>query len=385
VKILKKYWLGAVVLLLFVIAGAMIYAKLHPKELPSNLLEGTGRIDGDLVNLNTKYPGRIAEMFVDDGVPVTKGMVVARLTSREYEKQEESLGKQIAAKKRELQAKKIELGINETKIPQLLEKAKAALKSRQSQLLELGRAIASQRSLVEQDRRDLERTKKLYAQMLIQKRKLEEMELKYDVDRHTLAGLLDKKRQLEEAVAIAKSDLSDAIAAQKSLDAMREGIAALKDGIEALEASRAQVQAMIAELTLKSPLTGFTVEKIAHTGEVIGAGMPVATLIAPESLYLKIFVDTLKNGKMKLHDKAVIFLDAWPNRPIEAEVVRIAQKAEFTPKEVSVRSDRIQRVFAVHLKPLKPNPLLKLGLPAIGVVSLDGRGLPKSMNDIPIL
>ncbi|WP_201352903.1 HlyD family secretion protein [Hydrogenimonas urashimensis] len=384
-KILKKYWVGGVAFVLFMVASAMIYTKLHPQELPPNLVEGTGRIDGDLTSLNTKYPGRIAEIFVDDGMPVSKGMVVAKLTSREYEAQKESLQKQIAAKQRELGAKEIELRINETKIPQLLQKAKAVLESRKSQRQELGRAIASQESLVAQDMRDLERMKKLFAQRLIQKHKLEEVELKYDLDRHTLAGLLDRKRQLEQAVAIAESDLSNAVAAQKSLDAMREGIAALKEGIAALEASKARVQAMIAELTLVSPLTGFTVEKIANPGEVLGAGMPVATLIAPESLYLKIFVDTIKNGKIKLHDKAVIFLDAWPDHPIPAEVVRIAQKAEFTPKEVNVRSDRIQRVFAVHLKPLKPDPLLKLGLPAIGVISLDGKGLPKSLEDIPAL
>jgi len=374
-----------VALALFVVAGALIYVKLHPRQLPANLVEGTGRIDGDLTNLNTKYPGRVAQIFVDDGIPVKKGMVVAKLTSKEYKEQKRSLERQIAARHNELEAKEIELGINETKVPQMLQKAKAALKSRKSQLIELGRAIASQESLLAQDLRDLKRMKNLFAQKLIEKHKLEEITLKHDVDRHTLEGLWDKKRQLEQAVAIAKSDLEDAVAAQKSLDAMRRGIEALKEGIAALEASRNQVEAMIAELTLHSPIEGFTVEKIANVGEVIGAGMPVATLVSPESLYLKIFVDTIKNGKIKLGDKAVIFLDAWPNRPIPARVVRIAQKAEFTPKEVSVRSDRIQRVFAVHLKPLEPDPLLKLGIPAIGVVSLDGKGLPSSLNDIPVL
>jgi HlyD family secretion protein len=382
---MKKYWLGLALLLLVTIAALMIYAKLHPKELPANLVAGTGRIDGDLVNLNTKYPGRIISLDIDDGAPVDRGMIVAKLSSKEFEAQRRSLQDQIAAKKKELKAKEIELSISETKVPQLLHKAEAALKAKESQLQELDNSIASQRALVEQDRKDLERIQKLYTQKLIEKHKLEEIQLKYDVDHNTLEALEEKRKQLLQAVAIAKSDLSDAIAAQKSLDAMRKGIAALKDGIAALDASKAQVEAMIEELTLKSPLNGFAVEKIANVGEVIGAGMPVATLIAPESLYLKIFVDTLENGKIKLHDKAEIFLDAWPDRPIEAEVVRIAQKAEFTPKEVSVRSDRIQRVFAVHLKPLKPDPLLKLGLPAIGVISLDGKGLPRTLGDLPQL
>jgi len=136
-------------------------------------------------------------------------------------------------------------------------------------------------------------------------------------------------------------------------------------------------------MTLKSPVDGFVIEKIANQGEVLNSGMVVATLIDPKSLYLKIFVDTMQNGKIKVGDKAVIFLDTYPDKPIEAVVARVAQDAEFTPKEVSVQSDRIQRVYAVHLKPLHVNPLLKLGIPAIGVVSLDGIGLPTSLSQIP--
>lgn len=125
------------------------------------------------------------------------------------------------------------------------------------------------------------------------------------------------------------------------------------------------------------------IEKVTQAGEVIGSGMIIATLIDPHSLYLKMFVDTLENGKIKVGDKAVIFLDSSPDKVIEAQVANVAQKAEFTPKDVSVSSDRIQRVYAVHLKPLQINPLLKLGIPAIGVISTDGEGLPSSLKEIP--
>jgi len=113
--------------------------------------------------------------------------------------------------------------------------------------------------------------------------------------------------------------------------------------------------------------------------------MTVITAVNPDDLYLKMFVDTIENGKAKIGDKAEIFLDSYPDSPILAKVVKIAQKAEFTPKEVAVREDRIKRVYAVHLKPIKPNPLLKLGLPAIGVITLDGKGLPKSLKELPEL
>ncbi|WP_456431891.1 HlyD family secretion protein [Nitratifractor sp.] len=252
------------------------------------------------------------------------------------------------------------------------------MRSRESQLEELERHIASWEALLAQDLRDRKRIADLYSRKLIAREQLEKIDLKTTADQNTLDALKQKRKQLQEAIAIARSDLEDARAAQKKIEALRDGIAAL-------EAKEAQVAAVIDEMTLRSPLEGFTVEKIAHPGEVLGAGMPVATLIDPRSLYLKIFVDTLQNGRIKIGDKAEIFLDARPDRPIPARVVRIAQKAEFTPKEVSVRSDRIQQVFAVHLKPLRPDPLLKLGIPAVGVISVDGKGLPKSLDEIPPL
>ncbi len=382
---LKRYGLGVALLLLVAVAAGMIYLKLHPKELPANLIEGTGHIDGDLVRLNTKHPGRLVELKVDDGIPVKKGQLVARLSSPEYEAKRRAIQAQIDAKEKELAAKETELRIAQVNTPQLLRRAQSLTAIRKAQVAELQRQIDAQKDLVEQDRRDLQRIENLFRKNLVQKERYEQAQLKYKVDRQQLAALEAKKIQADEQLRIAQSRLIDAQAAQKKLDALREGIAAFRKGIAALEAQKQEIEAMLAEMSLYSPLSGYTVEKIANIGEVIGAGMPVATLIAPESLYLKIYVDTLENGRIKLHDKAEIFLDARPDRPIPAEVVRIAQKAEFTPKEVNVRSDRIQRVFAVHLKPLHPDPLLKLGLPAIGVVSLDGKGLPKSLNEIPVL
>ncbi len=384
-NIIKKYWVGFFALLLFVSAGILIYIKLHPKKLPPNLIEGVGRFDGDLINLNTKYPGRIAKIFVEDGDRIKKGQLIAILQSKEYKKQKESLQRQIEAKQKELAAKEIELSIQNTKIPQLLQKASAALRAKQKQLLELQSAIASMREVVAQDRKDYLRLKDLYQKKLIERHRFEEISLRYTTDRNRLKGLLARRAQLLEAIAAAKSDLADAEAAQKGLQALKEGVEGLKKGIAALQAREGEIETIIDELTLRSPIDGYVVERVANVGEVVGAGMAVATLIDPASLYLKIYVDTLANGKIKLHDKAVIFLDAYPARPIPAEVVRIAQKAEFTPKEVAVRSDRIQRVYGVHLKPLKPDPLLKLGLPAIGVISIDGKGLPKSLNEIPVL
>ena len=384
-QIIKKYWIGIVAVILLIIAVGMIYMKLHPKVLPENLVEGTGQIDGELTNLNTKYPGRVEKIVVDDGMVVKKGMIVAVLGSKEYEAEKAEIEAQIRARKKTLKSKMIELEITRTTIPAGLRKAQEHLKSTQIQLKVLEENIKAEQNVLSQAKKDHKRSLFLYKNKAIDSHTFELSKLKVDTEQDKLNALVLQRDEIKAAIAVAQSSVEEAKASQKQILSAESSIGALKESIKALEASKVRVESIIAELTLKSPIDGYTVEKIANKGEVIGVGMPVATLIDPRSLYLKIFVDTMQNGKIRVGDKAVLFLDATPDRPIAAKVVNIAQQAEFTPKEVNVRSDRIQRVYAVHLKPLKIDPLLKLGIPAIGVISIDGESLPISMDELPEL
>ncbi|BBG65841.1 HlyD family secretion protein [Hydrogenimonas sp.] len=384
-QLFKKYWLGLFGAALVVLAAFMIYEKLHPKKLPPNLIQGVGHIDGDLTTLNVKYPGRVVKIFVGEGDRVKRGEKLAQLDSDELRARLSRIAAEESAKRDELASKRVELEISKKRLPLLLEKSSAGLRAAESRKAQLKAEISSMREVVEQDDRDYARAENLYAKRLIQKELLEKSALKLKTDSQRLQGLIHKEIEVEAAISVAKADMREAEAVQKRIAALQKGIAALKEGVKAAAAAKKEVEAMMKEMTLASPVDGYVVEKIANEGEVVGSGMAVLTLIDPDSLYLKIFVDTIENGKIKIGDRAVIFLDSYPDRPIEAKVVRIAQRAEFTPKEVNVRSDRIQRVFALHIKPLKADPLLKLGIPATGVVALGNGTLPKSLNDLPQL
>ncbi len=384
-KTLKKYLLGFILLGLVAVAAVMIYIKTHPKPLPPNLIMGVGTILADETYLNTKYPGRLKLLKVDEGDKVRKGELLARLDSPEFEAKKESVEQMILAKKEELKAKEVELGIAQASLPQNVQKALADKKAKKSMLAELANQIEALQDVVRQDAKDYKRLKKLYAQHLVPKHKVEEMALKLATDRKKLDALLAKKRQVLAAIEAAKSTIAQAQAQLQKTKALRYAIDALKKEILALAAQKKQIEAMIRELSLYAPYDGYVTQKIANVGEVIGAGMGVVALVDPKEFYLQIFVDTLQNGRIKIGDKAEIFLDAYPDRPIPARVSRIAKKAEFTPKEVAVRSDRIQKVYAVRLKPVRPNPLFKLGLPAIGIITTDGKGLPRSLEEVPPL
>lgn len=381
----RNFVVAVLLAILALAAIVFIYQKLNPKTLPNNLVEGTGRIDGELILLNTKYPGRIEEIHAEKGAAVKKGELIARLKSEEIEARLEQASAHYGAIVKELSAAQKEFEILQSTLPRHVEKSNRALNIAKAQVLELTKSIEALELIAAQDEKDYRRLKVLFDKQLLEKQKLEQAKLKYENDRKNLDALRQKQTQAHNRAKISLLDTQDAQLNLLAIDAAQEKLNAKQEHSKVALAAVKEIRAMLKELSLVSAVNGFVVDKTANIGEVIAAGTAVATLIDPESLYLKIFVDTMQNGKIKISDSAVIFLDAYPNRPIKAKVVRIAQKAEFTPKEVSVRSDRIQRVFAVELKPLSPEPLLKLGIPAIGIISLDGKGLPQSMEDIPLL
>ncbi len=384
-KWLKKYWVGVVLGFIVIVSAVLIYNRLHERKLPKNLIAGSGRVDGDLINISGKYPGRIEKLFVKEGDRVSKGTLLAIIGGKEFRAKKDVISSKIEAAKRELSSKKRELSISLKTTPLLLLKADANFKSVVAQKKALEKDIDSLKNLILQDKKDLGRLQKIYAQKLIQKHSVELAKLKYKSDSDKLKALLFEKERLIQALNVARASKKEALAMQEKTDILKDAVEAMDENIKALISSKAQVEAVLDDLKLYSPVNGYVVQKIANEGEVTAAGMPVLILTDPKTMYLKLFIDTIQNGKIKINDKAVIFLDAYPNKPIRSRVVYIAQKAEFTPKEVSVANDRIQRVFEVHIRPDKPNALLKPGIDAVGVISIDSKGLPKSLKQLPSL
>ena len=366
-----KKILPVFLLFLVVVAGYFIYKKLNSKKVPSYLVEAVGRIDADVVNLNTKYPARVIKLNVNTGDNVKKGEVIAVLDSKEFKEKLKALNSQI-------KAKEYELLLLKSKTDTLISKAKLSIKIKKNELSSLNAQINSLKSIIAQDKKDEKRIASLVKRNLAKHHELEMAILKTKTDMEKLNALLAKKKALLNAIEIAKHDLSLALNSKLNIDA-------LKSAINALTAQRDEIKTMINELTLKSPVDGFIDTKIAQKGEVVGAGMPVVSIIDKSSFYLKIYVDEITNGKIKTADKAEIFLDSFPNKPIKAVVSKIAKRAEFTPKEVAVRSDRITRVYEVHLKPIEKCEYLKLGLPATGVILIGKGTLPKSLDELPEL
>ncbi|MEJ2500081.1 MAG: HlyD family efflux transporter periplasmic adaptor subunit [Campylobacterales bacterium] len=361
---------------LLLLAAAAIVNALYQRELPDNLIAQAGRIDGDLIVLNAKYPGRLTMLNADEGDRVEANATVAQLDDRETLAKIRAADAKIRALESRLEADKLAYKIAKAALPsryrsayENIEVAEAALNAAEEQ-------IRRQKLVVEQERKDYERAESLLSQHLIKAHDVELRRLAYESETQGLKTLQQQKRQARQRVRIAKEQTEAAKADVTKIEMAAAQVTADRAQIEAAAAARDELRLVEETFTIKALRAGVIIDRIAQPGEMVAAGGGVVSMIDPDSLYLKLYIDTLQNGKVSVGDSALIYLDGAPDHPIKARVVRISAQAEFTPREVNVKNVRIQRMYAVRLKPLEPMPQIKLGLPAIGVISIDGNGLP---------
>ena len=299
--------------LLLVVAGASIwwfYVRIPPLV---GFGSGNGRLEVQEIDVATKFPGRIAEVLVDEGDSVQVGQVVARMDTSS-----------LSAQVREAEAQ-----VQRARQGQVT--AKALIAQRRSEAL-----------LAE---RDLERARALYVNANISAKD-------YDRTRSTMDTAKASTTQAEAQLAEADATIAASLAQKE------------------------RIQVDLKDSVLTAPRSGRVQFRLAEPGEVLAAGGKVLTLIDPTDVYMTVFLPAAEAGKIALGAQARITLDAAPNLVIPSAVSFVADKAQFTPKEVETRTEREKLMFRIKVK-IDPELVkgheaqVKPGLPGVAYVQLD--------------
>jgi HlyD family secretion protein len=190
-----------------------------------------------------------------------------------------------------------------------------------------------------------------------------------DLDR--MQALLDRGSGTTKARDDAKTrrDVQSA-----RLASMKQSLARLHAGsrVEEIDASRArlaaaeariaQLQQQVQDARVKSPLDGVVTEKIAEAGEILQAGAPLVVVTDLKSPWLTVYVTGPDLGRIRLGQEAEVVTDDGQTR--KGKVTFIASQAEFTPKNVQTRDERVKLVYKVKVGLDNPDGLFKPGMPA---------------------
>jgi HlyD family secretion protein len=125
-----------------------------------------------------------------------------------------------------------------------------------------------------------------------------------------------------------------------------------------------QINAVINNAVIASPIDGVVLEKNLEVGEIVFPGTPVLTVADIRETWIRIYINERQLGRVKLGQKADITVDSFPDKKFAGKVVSISNKAEFTPKTIQTKDERVKLMFAVKIAVPNQNQELKPGMPA---------------------
>lgn len=305
----KKRRVAIAVVALVVIAATLWFAVLRDNDGDSVLASGT--VEATEADLGFQAPGRIERIAVREGDRVAEGQELARLDRSELLARRQAAAAQAEAARAMLA--ELESGFRVEEIAQ----GRAALRA------------AEQR--VNDTRRDLERTQRLFEGGAVSQQMLDNAETAHELAQADYESVREALQILESGPR-------------------RERIAAQRAALAQAEAAVAQTDAALDHAVVRAPFAGLITVRHREPGETIAAGAPVLTLMDPDDRWVRIYVRADEVGRITIGQSASITGDAYRDRTYEGRVVFIASEAEFTPRNVQTTEERVKLVYRVKVQ-----------------------------------
>ncbi|MGH9318619.1 MAG: HlyD family secretion protein [Vicinamibacteria bacterium] len=329
----RRLLVGVVVL---AAAGAIVFAlrdRLSGRAAADPALLASGTVEATEAELGFPATGKIEAIAVREGDRVERGSELARLDESE-----------MLARRREAVA-----GVAAARAL-LLELERG---TRSEEVAQASAAVEAARTRVSDAERDLERTRTLHEGGAVPREALDKAGLAHELQ-------LRQLQQAEEQLALLEAG------------PRRERIAAQRAALAQSEASVEAVDAALENMTLVAPFSGLITVRHREPGETVPAGAAVVTLRNPDDRWVRIYVKEDRIGAVRIGAPAEIRSDTFADKAYGGEVRFISSEAEFTPKNVQTREERVRLVFAVEVQITEdPSHDLKPGMPAD--VALDVR------------
>lgn len=151
---------------------------------------------------------------------------------------------------------------------------------------------------------------------------------------------------------------------ERQIASVNSQLAAVSDEIKALAAQIAQVDEALRRCHLVSPVGGTVLARYAESGEVTAFGKPLYKIANLRSMDLRVYISGDMLAGVKTGQKARVFIDAAEGlSELEGVVTWVSPAAEFTPKIIQTREERVNLVYAVKLSVVNDGRL-KIAMPA---------------------
>jgi HlyD family secretion protein len=340
--------IAILVLLTALVAGSVVFARWFQRKRDSTL-QGSGTVEARVIRVGSKVGGRIDKVLIREGDSVQPGQVLVSFDDKELQA---ALGQSRAAWQ------------------------KAHSGSRPEDIAEARAATAQAKAEYEQRKNGYRREDIAAARADLDRTNAEELRTHNDFDRYDALAKKDlvSRQQRDAAEASWKVAAAQQRNAQEKLTELQRGyrpeeIAAAEaryrqmlatqekfergsraEDVELAKAAYTYDEARAREAQVLSPAAAIVEVLDIRPGDLIAPNTPVATLLERDQIYVRIYIPETEIGRVRLGQQAEVRVDSFPKTVFNGVVEQINQQAEFLPRNVQTRSERIHEVIGVKIR-----------------------------------
>jgi len=264
-----------------------------------------GNFEATTVTVSSEMPGKIIYLNVDEGQVLKKGDIVAVVDTTLLSKQKEVLLASIKAVKSKIQHSGAEV---------------AVLQEQKKHLLN-----------------EKVRLNKLFAGNAATQKQIDDLNAQIRVLDKRIIAVKQKVRDVNYGI----SNQSAPFKAQIS-----------------------QLNEKIKKSTIKNPIDGQVLSVYKELSEVTAPGMPIYKIADLSKMELKAYISGAQLPHIKLNQEVKVLIDEdkTTNKTLKGRITWISSKAEFTPKTIQTKEERVNQVYAIKIE-VKNNGEIKIGMP----------------------
>jgi len=295
-------------------------------------VESTGAIEATQIDIRSEVAGRILSLAFDEGDRVKPGDMLAAI---DHDKTDLEL-QSAQGRLREAQARldMLQNGFRKEDV----QKAQEALQ---------------EASIVfENAKRDYERVRKLYADKVAAENTRDTVETNYK------SALKRYERAKQDFQMLQSGYRAEDIAAGQAVK-------------ESAEAAVTLIVRRIKDAAIASPGKGIISERYVEPGELVSTGSVLFSIIDLQDMWIMAYVSEKNLGKVILGQAATVTVDSFPNEQFPGKVIYISPEAEFTPKNIQTREERVKLVYGVKVQIQNEKEKLKPGMPADVAIAIE--------------
>lgn len=301
----------------------LCFSCRRSKAVPE--ISASGTIEATEIRLSFNLGGRVSKVFLEEGSRVAAGEPVAMLDTSFLK----------------IQLKQVEAGVKlaEAQLQLLIKGA------RSEDIRQVQESLKQAETGLKLAREDFARIRSLFEKGTATTKQRDDAEARHII---ALAQYQTAQEALKKVSQLARP----------------EEIRAAEARLDQAQAAVELLQKSIADCTLTASVDGILTNRAVEPGEFAAPGATVATLSNLDRVHLMIYIKETELGRLRLGDEAEVSIDSFPDRVFPGKVVFISPRAEFTPKNIQTREERVKLVFGVKVEVENKDHLLKPGLPA---------------------